>query len=69
MILYSFSFIFLFLANDYKPSRLSSSITTFYIDFIVEDLTDRLLQFELNDLLAISISLVVAIYNYRNDRD
>lgn len=75
MILYSLSFILLFLANDYKASRLSSSITTFYIGFVIEDFTDRLFfnitQFELNDLLAISISLGVAIYKYRNydDRD
>ena len=71
-ILNSLSFILLYQSLFYETNKFGIFLTTIYCGIFIEDLTDRLFfnidQYEWNDLLSIFITILIAIYNYKNDK-
>ena len=72
-VLISLSFMILYQSFLYESNRLNRSINIIYSGLFFEDITDRLFYdidtYETNDIVAVFITILIAIYNYRNDRD
>ena len=69
-ILTSFSFVLLYQSLSYQANKLDRFFTTIYCGIFIEDFIDRLFfnitYYEWNDILALLITIAVAIYNYKN---
>lgn len=71
-ILNSLSFILLYQSLFYNENKYSKFLTTIYCGIFIEDFIDRLFYnvdyYEINDLLALLITILIAVYNYKNNK-